>query len=151
MSFKQKNITVSFISNLLILGFFLIRLAQLIQSESFLAPNVFRLWGTVIVLTIVVIIVGTIFAHVGSAVFQAIQTGGEEPQIEDIEDERDKLIDLKGTQIAYIVFSIGGFLAMLTFVFGQAPLVMFTLLIFAGIMAQITGDISRLVLYRRGF
>jgi hypothetical protein len=29
--------------------------------------------------------------------------------------------------------------------------VMFTLLIFFGLVAQISGDISRLVLYRRGF
>jgi hypothetical protein len=40
---------------------------------------------------------------------------------------------------------------MLTFAFGQPPLVMFTLLIFFGVVAQIIGDISRLYLYRRGF
>jgi hypothetical protein len=40
---------------------------------------------------------------------------------------------------------------MLTFVFGQPPLVMFTLLIFFGLVAQIIGDISRLYLYRKGF
>jgi hypothetical protein len=151
MSFKQRNITVSFISNLLILGFFLIRLIQLTQNDSFIAANVFRLWGIVIVLTIVVTIVGTILAHIGSAVVQAIQTGGEEPEIEGLEDERDKLIDLKGNRVAYVVFSIGVFLAMLTFVFDQPPLMMFTLLILAGIIGQMTSDISRLVLYRRGF
>jgi hypothetical protein len=40
---------------------------------------------------------------------------------------------------------------MLTFALGQPPLVMFTLLIFFGVSAQIIGDILRLVLYRRGF
>jgi hypothetical protein len=40
---------------------------------------------------------------------------------------------------------------MLTFALGQPPLVMFTLLIFFGVVAQIIGDISRLYLYRRGF
>jgi hypothetical protein len=40
---------------------------------------------------------------------------------------------------------------MLTYVLGQPPLVMFVLLILVGIVAQIIGDISRLVLYRRGF
>jgi hypothetical protein len=39
---------------------------------------------------------------------------------------------------------------MLTFAFGQPSLVMFSLLIFFGLVAQIIGDISRLVLYRRG-
>jgi hypothetical protein len=40
---------------------------------------------------------------------------------------------------------------MLTFVLGQPPLVMFTLLIFFGVVAQIIGDGLRLYLYRRGF
>jgi len=57
---------------------------------------------------------------------------------------------LKGTKVAYIISSIGVLLAMLTFVVGQPPLGMFTLLILAGILAQIAEDISRLVLYRRG-
>jgi hypothetical protein len=39
---------------------------------------------------------------------------------------------------------------MLTFVLGQPPLVMFALLIFFGILAQVIGDIFRLYLYRRG-
>jgi hypothetical protein len=40
---------------------------------------------------------------------------------------------------------------MLTFVLGQPPLVMFSLLIFFGLVAQVSGDVLRLYLYRRGF
>jgi hypothetical protein len=47
--------------------------------------------------------------------------------------------------------SLGVFLAMLTFVLGQPALGMFTLLIFFGLLAQIIGDMYRLVLYRKGF
>ena len=123
----------------------------MVQGGSFNSPNVFRLWGIIIVLAIVVTILGTILTHILSAIVQAIQTGGEDPEIEDLEDERDKLIDLRGTKVTYYVFSIGVFLAMLTFVFGQPPLVMFSLLICFCFVAQLVGDISRLVLYRRGF
>jgi hypothetical protein len=49
------------------------------------------------------------------------------------------------------VSSLGVFFSMLTFVFGQPPLVMFTLLIFSGLVAQVTGDARRLYLYRKGF
>lgn len=80
-----------------------------------------------------------------------IRTGNEDPKIEDFADERDKLIDLRGTSITYTVSFSGVLLAMLTFVFGQPPLVMFSLLIFFGVVAQVIGDISRLYLYRRGF
>jgi hypothetical protein len=150
MSFQEKNITVSLVNFILILGFFLISLFLMIQGGTFNSTNVFRLWGIVIVLAVVVTIFATILTHIVSAIIQAIKTQ-EEPEIEDIQDERDRLIDLRGTKVTYTVSSIGVFLSMLTFAFGQPPLVMFTLLIFFGVVAQIVGDISRLYLYRRGF
>jgi hypothetical protein len=123
----------------------------MVRTETFIAENVFRLWGITIATSIVAIIAGSILAHILSAIVQAIKTGEEDPQIEDVEDERDKLIDLKGTRVAYVVSSLGVFAAMLSFVFGQTALVMFTILIFSGLVAQIAGDISRMVLDRRGF
>jgi len=149
MSFQEKNITASFVIFSLILVFYLTRVLQMIQSESFNLTNMVRLWGIVIVLGIVVTIIGTILTHIGSGIIEAIKTG-EEPVIEDIQDERDRLIDLRGTKVAYLVSSIGVFLSMLTFAFGQPALVMFSLLILSGLVAQIISDISRLVLYRRG-
>jgi len=151
MSFQQKNITVSLVNFTLILGFFLFRVIQMLQSDSFTSGNIFRLWGITIGLAIVVTIIGTILTHIVSAIIEAIRTGKDDPKIEDFEDERDQLINLKGTRVTYTVSSFGVFLSMLTFVFDQPSLVMFTLLIFFGLVAQIVGDISRLVLYRRGF
>jgi hypothetical protein len=150
MSFQEKNITVSLVNFTLILGVYLFRVFQMVLGGSFNSTNVFRLWGIVIVLAILVTIFATILTHIVSAIIQAIKTK-KEPDIEDIADERDQLIDLRGTKVTYITSSIGVFLSMLTFAFGQPPLVMFTLLIFFGVVAQIIGDISRLYLYRRGF
>jgi len=150
MSFQEKNITVSLVNFTLILGFYSIRVFQMIQGGSFVATNVFRLWGIVIALAVVITIFATILTHIISTIIEAIKTGEENPKVEDIEDERDQLIDLRGTKVTYLISSIGGFLSMLTFVLGQPPLVMFTLLIFFGVVAQITGDISRLYLYRKG-
>lgn len=151
MSFQQKNITVSLVNFSLILGFFVVRVLQMIRNGNFDSTNVFRLWGIVIALAVVVTIFATILTHIVLAILHAIRTGDEKSAVEDIEDERDKLIDLRGTKVTYLVASIGSFLSMLTFVFGQPPLVMFTLLIFFGVLAQIFGDVLRLVLYRRGF
>jgi len=68
MSFQEKNITVSLVSSTLILGFFLIRLFQMSQDGSFDSADVFRLWGIIIVLAIIVTIVGTILTHIISAI-----------------------------------------------------------------------------------
>jgi hypothetical protein len=151
MSFKEKNITVTLVSFTLILLIFLISINRMIQDGGLTSSGVFRLWGITIVLAIIFTIIATILTHIISAIIEVIRTGNEDPEIEDLEDERDQLIDLRGTKATYFVSSIGVFLAMLTFALGQPPLVMFTLLIFFGVVAQIVGDILRLVLYRRGF
>ena len=151
MSFQQKNIIVSLVNFTLILGFYLFRMSQLILTESFVAEKVFRVWIIIAIMAVIVTVIGTILTHIISLIIEAIKTGNEEPKIEDIQDERDQLIDLKGTKITHTIYSIGVFLSMLTFVFKQPPLVMFSLLIFSGIFAQIIGDIIRLNLYRKGF
>ena len=151
MSFQEKNITVTLVNFSLILGYFLIRVVQMIQTDTFNNAHVFRLWGIIIVLAVVVTIFATILTHIVARVIEAIKTGEKEPDMEDFADERDRLIDLRGTRLTYQISSLGGFIAMLTFVLGQPPLVMFTLFIFFGVTAQVAGDSFRLFLYRRGF
>lgn len=151
MSFQQKNVTVSLVNFLLILGFYLIRVTQLIRTDSFTLDKIIWVWIIIAVMEIVVTIIGTILTHIISTIIEVVKTGNEDPKIEDIQDERDELIDLKGTNVSYIVSSLSVFLTMLTFALGQPALVMFTLLILCGIIAQIAGDIFRLRLYRKGF
>jgi hypothetical protein len=151
MSFQEKNIAVTLGSFTLIMVLFLTRLWQLVQAGDVDSADIFRLWGIIIALAIFFTIIATILTHIVSAIIEVIRTGEDDPEIEDLADERDELIDLKGTKITYTVSSFGIFLAMLTFVFGQPPLVMFTGLIFVGLLAQIVGDVRRLMLYRRGF
>ncbi len=151
MSFKEKNIVVTLVNFTLILAFFLIRLSQMVQTETFDESGLFSLWGIVIFFAVVVTIVATILTQILSVIMQAIRTGEKEPEIDDLEDERDRFIDLRGTRVTYTISSLGAFVAMLSFVLGQSPLVMFSLLIFFGVLAQVVGDIYRLLLYRGSF
>ena len=150
MSYQEKNITVSLVSTLLILGYYLANVFQMYQDGGLVAVRVFRLWAIVIVAGIIVNIVSSILTNIVLSIVHAIKTRMEEEE-RFIEDERDKLIGLKGMRVSYIAFSIGVLLAMLTFVFGQPPLVMFSLIIFFSLVAEIIGDISQIYRYRRGF
>lgn len=150
MSFQEKNHAVSLASFTLILGFYLLRLFQLTQNGNFDAPHLFWLWGIVAVMAVGVTILATILTHIVLAIIETIRSH-EKVEVRNIADERDQLIDLKGTKVSYQLSSIGVALSMLTFVFGQPPLVMFAALIFFGVVAQIVGDTVRLYLYRKGF
>lgn len=149
MTFQQKNNTVSLASFSLILIFFLLRIAQLVRNENFNDAAVIRLWIIVIVLAIGVTVVGIILTH---GIPAALKTGGADdskPEIDDTIDERDQRIDLEGTHLTYRITSIGTFVAMVTYAFGQPPLVMFSLLILFGLVGQIAGDGLRLRRYQQ--
>lgn len=149
MSFQEKNIAVSLATFTMILGFFLINVARMLLGAGMRAEDVFWLWGMIIALATLGTIALTIAAHVvGSAVLSF--KAKREQAIEHVTDERDQLIMLKGTAVAYRAASIGVALAMLAFVLGQSALAMFTLLIFFGLLAQILADLARLYYYRKG-
>ena len=150
MSYQEKNITVSLFSHLLIVGYYLVNLFQMQQAGGLVSAKVFNLWAVVIVGVIVVNIVGSILTNILLSIVHAIKTRSEQEE-SFIEDERDKLIGLKGSKVSYIAFSIGVLIAMLSFAFGQPPLVMFSLLILSSIVAEIIGDVSQLYIYRKGF
>jgi hypothetical protein len=149
MSYQEKNITVSLFSHILILGFYLVNLFKMVQGGGLIANSLFSLWAIVIISTIAVSIFASILTNIILSIVHAIRTrSSEEEQF--ISDERDNLIGLKGMRVSYITFSIGVLLAMLTFVFGQPPLVMFAVIVFFSIVAEIIGDAVQMYLYQRG-
>ena len=149
MSTRRISITVSLVSTLLILGYYLLNLIPMFQKGELNSEEVFRLAGIVIITSIVLNIAGNIITMIIINIIHAIQTQSEK-EARMIEDERDKLIGLKGTQVSYVAFSLGVLIAMLTFVFGQPPLVMFSLIIFFSLLAEIFGDLAQFYFYNRG-
>lgn len=87
MSFKEKNIAVSLANFTLILIFYLFSIWQMIQNGSFTSENVFRLWGGIIFLAIIVTIVATILTHIVTTIIEAIITGDENLEVSDLEDD----------------------------------------------------------------
>ena len=150
MSYQEKSVTVSLVSYLLILGYYLTRIVNMFQDGGLVSSQLFGLWVIVIIATILVNILGNILANIVLSIVHAIRTRTGEVE-RYIADERDRLIDLKGEKVAYITFSVGVFLSMLAFALGQSALVMFGLIIFFSISAEIVGSSRQIFLYRRGF
>ncbi len=150
MTSQQKNVTVTLVSFSALLFIFITRVARLVRTDNFNESSVIRLWVFVVVFAIVVTVIGIILTYIASAVYQAATTGEDEIEFDDIVDERDQLIDLKGTKTTYTISSIGSFLAIMAFALGQSALVMITLLLFFGLIGQIAGDANRLRLYQLG-
>jgi hypothetical protein len=149
MSYQQRNVAVALATHVLIAGYFVINWLLMYNGSGLVDKRVFVLWLTVIVATIAVTILGTILTTIVSSIAHAIKTRSDKPE-QFIEDERDKLIDLKGTRVSYVTFCIGVGLAMLSFVLKQPALIMFSIIILFSLLSEIAGDIFKLVRYQRG-
>lgn len=149
MSNRKISISVSLVSTLLILGYYLVNLIPMFQQGDLNSEEVFRLAAIVIIASIALNIVGNILTIIVINIVHAIQTQSEK-EVRMLEDERDKLIGLKGTQVSYITFSLGVLASMLAFVVGQHALVMFSLIILFSLLAEIVGDLSQFYFESRG-
>ena len=149
MSTRKISTYVSLVSTLLILGYYLFNLVPMIRQGDLNSEDVFRLAAIVIIATIVLNIAGNILTMIVINIIHAIQTRSDQ-EVRLIEDERDNLIGLKGTQVSYVALLLGLLIAMLTFVFGQPALLMFSLIIFFSLLAGICGDLAQLFFYSRG-
>ncbi|MEN9563928.1 MAG: hypothetical protein RIR73_2172 [Chloroflexota bacterium] len=149
MSYQEKNITVSLVSHLFIMVYYLVNLFPIVQSGEWIAGRLYGLWAIVIGVNILVTIIGSILTNILLTIVEAVRSRKyEDPRF--ITDERDNLIELKGTRVSYITFSVGVLISVFAFIFGQPPLMMISLIFVFSILAEIVGDIAQITLYRRG-
>ena len=149
MSYQEKNITVSLVSHLFIMVYYLVNLFPIIQSGEWIAGKVYGLWAIVIGVNILVTIIGSILTNILLTIVEAVRSQKyEDPRF--ITDERDNLIELKGIRVSYITFSVGVLISVCAFIFGQPALMMISLIFVFSILAEIVGDIAQITLYRRG-
>ena len=74
MSYRETNISVSLVSSLLVLGYYLVNWLQMYQEEGLVSSEVFRLWAIVIVATIILNIIGNILTSIVLSIAHAIKT-----------------------------------------------------------------------------
>jgi hypothetical protein len=147
MDIKEKRILISLISSVLIMFFYALYVYNRQISGNPDILNDFRFWGKSFLIFIPVAIVAQIIIQIGFAIYISA-TSREE--IDPIEDERDKLIELKAIKISHYLFIIGFMLAMGSLALGMQPWIMFVVLISSGFIASVVNEITRLYFYRKG-
>jgi hypothetical protein len=148
MSTKEKQSIVTLISTVLILGFYALYVYQNYLKTDWALINDFKFWGTTFLIMIPVMIVAQIIIHIIFAIVNKIVTNED---MDDLSDERDKLIDLKAIRISHWIFSAGFLSAMSTQAMGMEPWVMFVTLITSGFLSGIVSESAKIYFYRRGF
>jgi len=147
MDLKERRILVSLISSVLILCIYCLYVYYRHIAGNPEVLNDLKFLGKSFLIMIPVAIVAQIIIQIVFAIITKISSNED---IDPIDDERDKLIELKAIKISHYIFILGFMLAMGSLALGMQPWVMIFVLIGSGFVASVVNEVLRLYYYRKG-
>ncbi len=147
MSYQERRTLANLVGTILVNVLYTAYMMQRYPTAGDYSPEIFHYWATFFLILIPISILAYIIIYIVFSILNAITTREVEP---DITDERDRLIELKGNQIAAYVFGIGFILAMIALVASLPPAAMFAILLCAGLASEMLSSLLQFYFYRRG-
>ena len=164
MSYQEKRILSSIGAGILVLAAYCLYAFNPDRLAS-IAPGDLKQWATTmlifigigVVFMIIIQIVFHILFSVSVAVTETIRNGEKsEAAIESsinsemVEDERDRLIELKANRVGFAISGTGFIAALVSLVLGYSPVVMLNILFITLLAGSILEGFVRLFYYRSG-
>ena len=164
MSYQEKRTWTSILSGVIILAAYCIYAFGKYNSGG-VDPGDLKFWATTMLIflgigigvTIIIQIIFHILLSISIAVKKKIlDENSSDKEIEKsialemVEDERDKLIELKSMRIGFIIAGIGFVGALISLVVNYSPMVMLNILYFSFGIGSLVEGVGQLVYYRRG-
>lgn len=164
MSYQIKKTITSIFSGVVVLAAYCLYAFGRYQS-GLLAPDDLKTWaqimlvfiGVGIAATIVIHIVFHILLSIGIAIKESIKNGScadqeieNKIQLEMVEDEMDKLIELKSLRVGIIIAGSGFVASLVALVLNYPPMIMLNLLFISFSTGSILEGFAQLYYYKRG-
>ena len=164
MSYQVKKTVTSIVTGILVLAAYTIYVFGKVHAGA-AAPDNLKFWATAILIfigigiavSIVIQIVFHILLSISIAVKKKIQDEKcEDKEIEKnikaemVEDEMDKLIQMKSMRLAFIFAGIGFIAALVSLVLNSSPAVMLNILFISFSAGSLFDGFAQLYYYRRG-
>ena len=148
MHSKEKQTLVTLISSTLVMIIYAVYVYQRQVVPNPEIINSLQFWGKSFFLFIPIAIVAMIIVHIIFAIINKIVTNED---LDDVQDERDKLIELKSIRLSHWMFTTGFILAMGSQALGMQTWVMMVTFILSGLVSSLASEIAKFIMYRRGF
>lgn len=147
MSYQEKKSIVNIFSSLLITGLYALIIYQRHMDGRFDLTDDYQKWGILFLIFIGISVVARIIIYIIFHIINAIATREQDVPVE---DERDKLIQLKSTRNSYLVFTIGFVLGITSLAFGMPVYTIFLVFLVSGLLSEIFENSSQIYYYRKG-
>lgn len=160
MSYQEKRTIVSIISGMMVLAAYCIYVFGRYQSGN-IDPNDWKFFAASILIFIGIGIAVAIAIQIIFHIMIAISIAVKERERDDkeiskmventiVEDEMDKLIELKSMRISFAIAGVGFITAMVSLVLGSPAVVMLNILFLSCFVGGLTEGILSLYYYRKG-
>ena len=164
MSYQEKKILTSITSGIFVLAAYCLyafnptRLASIAQGDlKQWATTMLVFIGIGVGFTIIIQIVFHILFSISVAVQEKIRNNDTDDiaienniKLEMVEDERDRLIELKSNRVGFTVAGLGFVAALVSLVLNYSPAVMLNLLFISFSFGSLCEGFAQLFYYRRG-
>ncbi len=149
MSQHQKENLVSLISTLTASTFYIIYVFNRYFASEFTSGEELKYWASAILLIIPIRIAIQIIVYIGFKITEGIFANGK--IVDEVKDERDNLIELKGDRFSTNIFVFGFIFAMIGIVFFESSLsAMFAIILVSGYFGELFGIFAKIYFYKKG-
>ena len=149
MSFEERNavsgILVGFVTWVIMWTVLLRKSA----AGQFAGADGLQAWAQAVLWLIVIGIAMAIVMTILFNIAYAVISGAKKPDF--LHDERDTLIGLRGIQATLIVLSSGIVAAFIALAWGTSVLIVLNLILASCALSSFASEVTKLILYRRGF
>lgn len=147
MYYHEKKSIVNILSTLLIYGVYYWTANQEYGQMAMSTQEELQFWGKTMLLIIPIAIASKITIHIIFGVTHRLVTKEKQPCFE---DERDRLIALKSTRNAFILFGMGFLCALGAIALGWPLQTMFVVMIISGVLSDVFDNLSQLYFHQKG-
>lgn len=147
MSNQERSNFISLITTLVTSVPYYIYIMAKFQSENLTGNDLISFWTSAILWLIPLRIVAEIVFHIAFSIGRVIITKKDDDTM--LTDERDNLIELKGTRNSSYVFMISVLFAMIGLSIDKSISTMFIIFIIGGFLSEIVGILSQIYYYRK--
>jgi ABC-type Co2+ transport system permease subunit len=145
MSYQQQRSVATIVTGAIVVAvYFWMALARL-DGVGPSAESLVRFWAASVLILVPVGIVASIVTAIIAAIVYRVIASEDPPTIE---DERDRMIELKANQVSQAIFVLAFVGSMVPIVLGASVTAMFVVLIGGGFIAHVVGEIGRILMYR---
>lgn len=152
MYYQEKKTIASMISGVVVLSAYCTYIFQKYQAGIIDWGSDLKFWATTMLIFIgagivITILIQIIFHIINAAVHEVKKEEHEDPMVE---DEMDKLINLKAMRISFIVVGAGFIISLVSLIMQKPPAVMLNIIYLAFHAGSLLEGFSQLYFYRRG-